>query len=155
MTKFIIEEDSANYRKMFDVNVIATCICIREAVKLIKETAGRGHIIVMNSILGHRIPDIPFPMKPSFGVYPATKFALTGLCDTLRQEINFERLPIKLTSICPGMVDTEMLLSMNQESLKMLPKLNVDDVAEAVVYALSTPDRVRIDEIVINPVLWS
>lgn len=153
ITKFLIEDETENFRKMFDVNVIATCICLKEAVKLIKETSGKGHIIVMNSILGHRVPDIPFPMKPSFGVYPATKFALSGLCQTLRQELSFSHLPIKVTSISPGMVESEMLNNMNQELIAVLPKLKVEDVADAVCYAVNTPERVRIDEIIINPML--
>lgn len=151
--KFLIEDDSEGFRKMFDINVIASCICLKEAVNLMKETTGKGHIIVMNSILGHRVPDIPFPMKPTFGVYPATKFALTGLCQTLRQELSFSKLPIKLTSISPGMVESEMLNSMNQQMVAILPKLKVEDIAEAVFYALNTPERVRIDEIIINPML--
>lgn len=123
ITKFLIDDEVESFRKMFDVNVIASCICLKKAVKIMKETSGRGHIIVMNSVLGHRVPDIPFPMKPSFGVYPATKFAITGLCQTLRQELNFSQLPIKVTSISPGMVESEMLNSMNQELVAMLPKL--------------------------------
>lgn len=46
------------------------------------------------SILGHRIPDVPYP---AFGVYPSTKFALTAMTQTLRQEIGFYKFPIKLT----------------------------------------------------------
>lgn len=157
ITKFLTEDESGSFRKMFDVNVIASCICLKAAIELMKDTTGKGHIIVMNSILGHRIPDVPYPMKPSFGVYPATKHALTGICQTLRQELNFSKLPIRITSISPGMVDSEMLqdmlTNMNQELVKMLPKLKVEDVADAVEYAIATPDRVRVDEIVINPML--
>lgn len=46
------------------------------------------------SILGHRIPDVPIPL---FNVYPATKFALTALSQTIRQELIFQRANIKLT----------------------------------------------------------
>lgn len=151
MTKFLIEDDVENFRTMFDINVIASCICLKQAVNLMKETTGKGHIVVLNSILGHRIPDIPYPMKPSFGVYPATKHALTALCQTVRQELSYSKLPIKLTSISPGMVESDMLSSMNQELIAMLPKLKVEDVANSVLYAISTPEGVRIDEIIINP----
>jgi NADP+-dependent farnesol dehydrogenase len=123
---------------------------MREAVKLMEETTGKGHIIVLNSILDHRIPDIPFPLKPSFGVYPATKFALTALCQTLRQELNYLKLPIKVTSISPEMVESDMLSSMNQELISMLPKLKVQDVSEAVYYVINTPECVQVDEIIIS-----
>lgn len=46
------------------------------------------------SILGHRIPDVPIPL---FNVYPASKFALTALSQTIRQELTFQRANIKLT----------------------------------------------------------
>lgn len=151
VTKFLTEDETDTFRKMFDVNVIAACVCLKEAVNLIKETSGEGHIIVMNSILGHRVPDIPYPMKPSFGVYPSTKYALSGLCQTLRQELSFSHIPIKLTSISPGMVESDMLNNMNQELVAILPKLKVEDIADAVCYAINTPDHVRVDEIIINP----
>lgn len=47
-----------------------------------------------NSVLGHRIPEVPVPL---FSVYPATKHAITALCQTVRQEIHFLKLNIKLT----------------------------------------------------------
>lgn len=153
MTNFLIDDETKNFRKLFDVNVIASCICIKEAANLMKETSGKGHIVVINSTLGHRVPDIPMPFKPSFGVYPASKYALIGLCETLRQELSFSKLPIKITSISPGMVDTEMLENMNQQLVMVLPKLKPEDIADAVYYAINTPDRVRIDEMIMNPML--
>lgn len=93
------------------------------------------------SILGHRIPDISYP---AFGVYPATKHALSALNQTLRQELSFLQTKIRLTSISPGMVDTDILTAMNQEVVSRLPKLSVSDVSDAVFYALSTPDTVRV-----------
>jgi NADP+-dependent farnesol dehydrogenase len=152
-SNLLVEDDAENCRRMFELNVIASCTCLKDAISLMRSSTGRGQIIILNSVLGHRVPDIPFPIKPTFGVYPATKFALTGLCQTLRQELNYLRLPIKVTSISPGMVDTEILNSMNQDLVKMLPKLKAEDVAEAVLFSSNTPDRVRIDEIILNPML--
>lgn len=147
----MVEDNSDNFRKMFDVNVIASCICIKEAVSLMKETTSSGHIIVINSILGHRIPDMPPYIRFSFGVYPATKYAMTAICQTVRQELSFLNLPIKVTSISPGMVESEMLNNLNQDLILLLPKLSAEDVADAVFYAVKTPERVRIDEVIINP----
>lgn len=45
-------------------------------------------------MLGHRIPDLPMPL---FNVYPASKFALTALTQTIRQELTFQQAKIKLT----------------------------------------------------------
>ncbi|CRK95666.1 CLUMA_CG009124, isoform A, partial [Clunio marinus] len=150
MPDLTLIEKTENIRKMFDVNVIALFTCVREAVKVMKETSVKGHIIVINSILGHKVPDIPRQIKPPFGFYPATKFAVNGFCQTLRQELNYETLPIKLTSVSPGMVDSEMINCMDEELVKSLPKLSTVDVAKAVLFAITTPHRVKIDEIVMN-----
>lgn len=50
--------------------------------------------LIDDSVLGHRIPEVPVPL---FSVYPATKHAITALCQTVRQEIHFLKLNIKLT----------------------------------------------------------
>jgi NADP-dependent 3-hydroxy acid dehydrogenase YdfG len=144
MTSFITEDDPNNIRKLFEVNVIASCVCLKEAVNLMKENSGKGHVIIMNSILGHRIPDIPPTMRPPFGLYPASKHALLALAQSLRQELSYLKLPIKITSISPGMVETDILAGFNQQLVAMLPKLKVEDITEAVKYVLNTPDRVRV-----------
>lgn len=46
------------------------------------------------SVLGHRIPDLPVPL---FNVYPASKYALTAITQTIRQELAFQQANIKLT----------------------------------------------------------
>lgn len=51
-------------------------------------------MLIDDSVLGHRIPEVPVPL---FSVYPATKHAITALCQTVRQEIHFLKLNIKLT----------------------------------------------------------
>ncbi|KAM7359293.1 retinol dehydrogenase B [Cochliomyia hominivorax] len=145
---FLTESSSTDLKELYDLNVYATTICLKEGLKLMrnKEANGRGHIIVMNSILGHRIPDVPVPL---FSVYPATKHAITGLCQTLRQEIHFLKLNIKLTSINPGLVDTDFL-KVYKDSVNVLPKLNPEDVAEAVYYALETPKHVQVEDITLQ-----
>lgn len=143
MTNFITDDEPENIRKLFEVNVIASCVCVKEAVKLMRGT-GKGQIVIMNSILGHRIPDLPPGLKPPFGMYPASKHALTAFVQTLRMELSFMKLPIRVTEISPGMVDTDFLSDFNQHFVAIMPKLKVEDVAEAVKYALSTSERVRV-----------
>ncbi|TMW49453.1 hypothetical protein DOY81_005463 [Sarcophaga bullata] len=142
---FLMESNSKDLKELYDINCYATTICLREGLKLMRSTdaAAKGHIIVMNSILGHRIPDVPVPL---FSVYPATKHAITALCQTVRQEIHFLKLNIKLTSISPGMVDTEFL-SVYSQSVADLPKLTADDVAETVYFALETPNHMQVEDI--------
>ncbi|KAH8264057.1 hypothetical protein KR038_002034 [Drosophila bunnanda] len=143
---FLSESTTKDIKELFDTNVVATACCLREALKHMAAVNVRGHIVVMNSVLGHRIPEVPVPL---FSVYPATKHAITALCQTVRQEIHFLKLNIKLTSICPGMVDTDFL-SVYSQAVAELPKLQAKDVAKAVLYALDTPDGVQVEDIILQ-----
>lgn len=96
IAELLIDDDVETFRKMFNVNVIGSCVCLREAIRVMRTTTQTGDLIVVNSILGHRIPDIPRQMRPSFGVYPATKHSLTALCQTVRQELSYLKLPLRL-----------------------------------------------------------
>ena len=89
-----VDGSTEEWRYTFDVNVIAMCICTREAVKIMRENVIAGHIIHMGSIVG-RYP-IMMPI-PNLNVYPASKYAVTALTENLRQELNFHKTGIKVT----------------------------------------------------------
>uniref|UniRef100_A0A1L8E541 Putative dehydrogenase n=1 Tax=Nyssomyia neivai TaxID=330878 RepID=A0A1L8E541_9DIPT len=146
---FLIENDLNDFRETIDLNLWASVVCIKEAIKDMRERNTKGHIIIINSVLGHRIPDVPLP---KFNIYPATKFALTALAQTIRQELRFHGTEIKLTNICPGMVDTPMLSVFDLRHFAPLPKLSADDVKDAVIYALGTPENVQINDIIFEAI---
>lgn len=73
---------------------MALCICTREAVKIMRTNGIAGHIIHMNSVAGHKVVAMP---KPIFNVYPASKFAVTALTESLRQELRYYGTKIKVT----------------------------------------------------------
>lgn len=68
------------------------CIATKEAVQNMKANNTQGHIIHINSIAGHVVMDFP-----GTDVYTASKHAVTALAETLRLEVNREKLPIKVT----------------------------------------------------------
>ncbi|KAH0814384.1 hypothetical protein GEV33_008408 [Tenebrio molitor] len=144
----LMDGSTKEWRRVFDVNVMALCICTREAVKTMKRCNIAGHIIHMNSITGHRVPNLP---EPSLNVYPASKFAVTALTESLRQELRFVKSKIKVTSISPGLVRAEFQDGLpddeTKEVLEEIPALKPEDVAEAIIYVLSTGPNVQ----VINP----
>ncbi|KAF2888350.1 hypothetical protein ILUMI_17821, partial [Ignelater luminosus] len=88
-------------------------------------------------------------------VYPASKYAVTALTETLRQELNSIGSKIKISSISPGYVATEIfeasakgsglpgLPQEKAEFLKKQPKLEAKDIADAVLYVLATPPHVQ------------
>jgi NADP+-dependent farnesol dehydrogenase len=88
----LTEGDTEKWKRIFDTNVLGLCIATREAVKIMKANKIDGHIIHINSVAGHTVPNFP-----GMNVYPASKHAVTALTETLRQEFNHLGLKIKIT----------------------------------------------------------
>lgn len=88
----LIEGDTEKWKTVLDLNVLGLCIATREAVKNMRENNVDGHIIHINSLAGHSVP--PFA---GVNIYPASKFAVTALTETLRQELNSIGSKIKIT----------------------------------------------------------
>ncbi|KAJ3660792.1 hypothetical protein Zmor_005223 [Zophobas morio] len=149
----LCDGETEKWKKVLDVNVLGLCISTREAVKVMKANNIDGHIIHINSTAGHSVLNIP-----GLNLYPASKHAVTALTETLRQEFNHLGLKIKITSVSPGAVSTSMAenndLVMSKELMEIvnkIPKLTSEDVADSVLYALSTPPHVQVHELIINP----
>ncbi|XP_060524571.1 farnesol dehydrogenase-like [Cylas formicarius] len=148
----LIDGDITKWKTVIDTNVLGLCIATREAIKDMKANNIDGHIIHMNSLTGQKVVYVPV-----FNVYPATKFAVTALAQTLRYEINSQNLKIKITSVSPGLVDTEIIQTdfgevMNGKGVDLTCRLRSEDIADAVVYALSTPPHVQVSEVTVQPV---
>ncbi|XP_074034885.1 farnesol dehydrogenase isoform X2 [Leptinotarsa decemlineata] len=149
----LAEGDTTEWQKLLNVNVLGLCIATREAVKDMKKNNIDGHIIHMNSIAGHTLTDVG-----GISIYPATKHAVTAMTETLRQEFNKMKLKIKITSISPGIVATDIFANGNLNDIQKLvdnndvPRLSPEDVADGVCYTLSTPPGVNVLELTIKPV---
>jgi NADP-dependent 3-hydroxy acid dehydrogenase YdfG len=102
----------------------------------------RGHIVSLGSVADH----VPFPGN---GAYAASKFGLRGLHEVLRAEIG--GTGIRATLISPGAVDTTLWNELAPEIRGSFPAaeemLATSDIADAVLYAISRPTRVSVDEI--------
>ncbi len=79
-------------------------------------------------------------------VYSATKFAVRALSMGMEKEL--AHTGVRVTNISPGMVDTALT---ERQSMKRKP-LAADDIAKAVVYAITQPDYVNVNEITVRPV---
>ncbi len=138
------------WREMLEVNVLALCICTREAIKDISDRFSEGHIIHISSMSGHRIPLYS-------GVYAASKYAVRALTEGLRQELREANKNIKISSISPGFVETEFAEKYSnskekaQELYSRFSMLQPEDIANAVYYILSQPDYVQIHDILLRP----
>lgn len=138
----LINGDTEKWKTTLDTNILGLCIATREVVQNMKANGTAGHIVHINSVLGHKVIDFP-----GVNVYGATKYAVTCLTETLKNEIKAEKLPIKVTSISPGYVKTEFQAAAGMQTEIAYPPLYAPDIADAVYYALATPAHVNVDEV--------
>ncbi|XP_026466758.1 uncharacterized protein LOC113370303 [Ctenocephalides felis] len=156
MTMLTTPDNGNDLRTVLDINVMALCICTREAFNSMKERDVAGHIIHINSLTGHHVPYLgDFP--PVFNIYPGSKHCVTALTETLRQEMNYLKSKTKITSISPGHVATEFLEEpFGQEQSDQIkqhhPTLQPEDISQSILFVLGTPEHVQVHELIIKPV---
>ena len=132
-----LEEDPDQWREMVLTNVLGAAYTIRAVLPAIRDTAEPGHILLTSSVAGRRaLPG---------SLYSATKHAVTAMAECLRQELRQAGDRIRVTSIEPGMTDTPFFDNRPTDALED------DDIARAVLYAVSQPPRVDVNEILIRP----
>jgi NADP-dependent 3-hydroxy acid dehydrogenase YdfG len=138
------------WREMLEVNVLALCVCTREAVTDMRARGDDGHVLHISSMSAHRVPT-------GSGVYSATKFAVRSLTEGLRQELRELQSGIRVTSISPGFVETEFAAHYHQseakarETYSRYKVLESGDVAAAVRYALAAPPHVQVHDLLLRP----
>jgi NADP-dependent 3-hydroxy acid dehydrogenase YdfG len=130
-----LEESVEHWKAMIDTNVYGAALSIRASLGHFRKQ-GSGHLILTSSIAGRRaLPG---------SLYSATKHAVTAMGEALRQEI--ADTDIKMTLIEPGAVDTPFFDNRPSGALE------ADDIARAVMFALTQPPHVDVNEILIRPV---
>ena len=136
-----------DWDRMIDVNIKGVLYGIAAALPHMQRQKG-GHIVNVSSVAGHRV-------RAGTAVYSATKHAVRVLTEGLRQEV--KPWDIRTTIISPGAVATELPDSITESDVQAGVKafyeiaIPADSFARAVVYALSQPDDVDINEILFRP----
>jgi len=131
--------------RMIDVNIRGVLHGIA-AVLPTMEQQGSGQIINISSIGG-------LAVSPTAAVYCATKFAVRAISDGLRQETD----KIRVTVICPGVVESELADSISDETARSAMQafrriaITPDAIARAITYAVEQPADVDVSEIVVRP----
>jgi len=132
-----LSDTPEHWRAMVLTNVYGAALTIRATVPALKET--RGHLLLTGSVAGRRaLPG---------SLYSATKWAITAMGESARQDLN--DTGVRVTVIEPGMVDTPFF------NEKPAAALEADDVARAVLFAVSQPPHVDLNEILIRPTAQS
>ncbi len=137
----------ANWREVIDTNVEGLLRMTQAALPHIRKS-GRGHIVNLGSIAGHGV-------YPGGGVYCATKHAVDAFTQTLRLEVLGE--PIRVSTIDPGMVETEFSIVRLGDTEKAanvyrdMTPLTGADIAECIRWVVTLPEHVNIDQIIVKP----
>lgn len=129
-----LAESVEHWREMVLTNVYGVALTIRATMPALRES--RGHLLLTGSVAGRR----PLPGS----LYSATKHAVHAMGESARQELG--GTGVRVTVVAPGIVDTPFF-----ESVPLEAPLAADDVAHAVLYALSQPAHVDVNEILVRP----
>ena len=122
-----------HWREMVLTNVYGAALTLRATIPALKQT--RGHLLLTSSVAGRRA--LPGSM------YSCTKHAVTAMGEAARQDLN--GTGVRVTLIEPGMTDTPFFDERPADALLD------DDIARAVMYAVSQPPHVDINEILVRP----
>lgn len=145
-----MEKDKVDeWDTMVDVNIKGVLYGIHAALPSMLER-NCGHIVNISSVAGHEV-------FPTSVVYSATKFAVRSITMGLEKEL--ARTNIRVTNISPGAVETELTDHITDEDViqnfkeknKGRKVLESADIAKAVAYALTQPEHVNVNEIVVRP----
>jgi NADP-dependent 3-hydroxy acid dehydrogenase YdfG len=132
-----LASDPEHWRAMVLTNVLGAAYTVRATLPALKVTS--GHILLTGSVAGRRgVPG---------SLYSSTKWAITGMGESLRADV--DGTGIRVTLIEPGMVDTPFFDNPGDG------RLEPDDIARAVIYAIEQPPHVDVNEILIRPTAQS
>jgi len=142
--------DTEHWRRMIDVNCMGLLYCTHAALPIMREE-GAGHIVNLSSVAG-RIAAL------GSAVYNLTKWGVTGFSEGLRQEALHAN--VRVTVVEPGYVETELqghnegnpiVMEAMEKTRQQIDPLQASDIADAILYALTRPQHIGINEVLIRP----
>ncbi len=141
--------DTEDWRRMINLNVLGLMYATHKVLPLMK-AQGTGHIVNISSVAGR-------VANAGSGVYNASKWAVGAFSEALRKEVYQNN--IRVTIIEPGLVATELpqhitdsiALEQAKNFYGSVKNLESEDIANAIVYAVTQPQHVNVNEILIRP----
>jgi NADP-dependent 3-hydroxy acid dehydrogenase YdfG len=128
-----LSDTPEHWREMVLTNVYGAALTLRATIPAVTES--RGHLLLTSSVAGRRV------LPGSF--YSCTKHAVTAMGEAARQDLH--GTGVRVTVIEPGMTDTPFFEHPPKDALQD------DDVARAMMYAVSQPPHVDVNEILVRP----
>lgn len=139
-TSSVLEGAVSDWEQMIDINIKGVLYGIHSVLpEMLKKSS--GHIVNIAS-------DSGFEVTKRLTVYCATKFAVRAISTGLEKEL--AQTGVRVSNISPGMVDTPLSSESPFDSDRK--KLEPADIARAVVYAVTQPEHVNVNEILVRPV---
>jgi NADP-dependent 3-hydroxy acid dehydrogenase YdfG len=142
--------DTDQWRTMVEVNCLGLLYCTHAALPVMREE-GAGHIVNVSSVAG-RVAAL------GSAVYNLTKWGVVGFSEGLRQEALHAN--VRVTIIEPGFVETELqghnegnpiVMQAMEKMREQIDPLQASDIADAIAFALTRPQHVAINEVLIRP----
>jgi NADP-dependent 3-hydroxy acid dehydrogenase YdfG len=146
----VADADTEEWRHMIAVNLLGLLYCTHAALPLIARSGG-GDVVNISSVAGRRA-------EAGAAVYNMTKFGVHAFSEALRQEALHQ--DIRVTTVAPGFVETELQghnvnplvrQTLDRAREQIGDVLRADDIAEAIVHAVSRPPHVCLNEVVVRP----
>ena len=143
-----LESGPEDWRDVFDLNVLATLALVQRIAERMLQR-GSGHLVLLSSLLGRRV-------ARNMLVYAASKHAVAGIAAALRLELG--PLRIRLTEVTPGLARTGLFPNIDHRGVRDTYRsmdfdfLQPEDVAAAILSALTTPPGVSADLIELPPI---
>jgi NADP-dependent 3-hydroxy acid dehydrogenase YdfG len=142
--------DTEEWRRMIAVNLLGLLYCTHAALPLL-EAGGGGDVVNLSSVAGRRA-------DAGAAVYNMTKFGVHAFSEALRQEAL--HAGVRVTTVAPGFVETELqghntnpLVRTTLERVRdqIGEVLRADDIAEAILHAVTRPPHVCVNEVLVRP----
>ena len=145
----VANADTEDWRRMIQTNVLGLMYATHAALPLMR-AQGQGHIVNISSVAGRTA-------RAGAGVYNASKWGVGAFSESLRQEVYKDK--IRVTIIEPGAVATELTQHIThpdskkqiEQFVQAMTPLESEDIAAAILYAVTQPPRVNVNEILIRP----
>ncbi len=147
--KRLEDTTTADFARTLAVNLTGPFLVVRALVPRLKEQ-GSGHLVTIGSVSDH-------VGYPGSSAYAASKFGLRGMHEVIAAEL--ARTGVRTTLISPGPVDTVIWDDVDPDSqpgfTKRKDMMRAEDIAEAVLFAVTQPPRVNVQEIRLMPSVYT